>query len=373
MIKILNIISDSNIGGAGKSILNYLKYCNKKEYDVVTVLPKDSLLIPEIVALKARYIEAEHIADRSFDRHAIGALVKIIRREKPHIVHTHGNLSGRIAAKICGVRIVYTRHTVMPQSEKLKKGVGKLANKLMNECLSDEIIAVANAAKDNLVEVGIGKSKIRVILNGVEQVQLCTADEIADSKAKYGIEEDDFVIGILARIDERKGHKFIIDAIQVLIEQGINAKALIAGTGPYEAEIRKYVAEKGLQERVIFAGFIKDIRLVLAIMNVQVNASYGSEATNLALLEGMSLGLPAVVSNAGGNSGVITNGENGFLFAEMDALGMARCIKKLHDDHELYLKMSARALEIYDEKFTARGFAANLETVYDAMLGKRRH
>jgi len=368
MIKVLNIISDSNIGGAGRCVLNFLKYYDRKNFQVKVVVPRNSLLIPEIEKLDTEYIEADRIAEKSFDPQAVNQLMRIISNESPDIVHTHGSLSGRIAAKACGKKIVYTRHSVFPVSKKISKGPGRFFNKAVNEYLSDEIIAVAEAAKDNLTEGGISDKKIRVILNGVEQVMPCSEEENRETREKYGLSEDDFVIGIMARMEPYKGHKYLIDAAEILKNKGKNIKVLIIGTGSSEEELKEYTAQKHLEDTVIFTGFIKDVRRMLGVMDIQANASYGTEATSLALLEGMSLGIPAVVSDYGGNPGVITSGENGYIFRLKDSEDMAKYIEKLYDDKETYEYMKNKSVEIFNSKFTAQIYADNICGVYKSVM-----
>ncbi len=364
MIKVLNIISDSNIGGAGKCLLNFAKYCNRKEFDVKVVVPKGSLLTPELKKLECPVIEAENIADKSFDKKAVKTLMAVIKKENPLIVHTHGNLSGRVAAKLCGKKIVYTRHSVFPVSSRISHGLGKFVNKTMNEFLADGIIAVAEAAKDNLTEGGIDGRKIRVILNGVEAVEECSEKEKNETKLKYGIGSEDFVIGILARMEPYKGHIYLVEAAEVLRNKGYNIKVIMAGTGNCEDELKKAVREKKLEDVIIFPGFVNEIKGILSVMDLQANASYGTEATSLALLEGMSLGIPAVVSDYGGNPGVISNGENGFIFKQKCSGEMAKCIELLISDRQKYEYVSEKAKKIFAEKFTAKIYAENIENVY---------
>ncbi|MGL4790622.1 MAG: glycosyltransferase family 4 protein [Anaerotignaceae bacterium] len=371
MIKVLNIISDSNIGGAGRCILNFLKYCNKEKFEIVVIVPKNSLLIPEIKKLNTKVIECDGIAEKSFSKEGVKAIEDIIKTEKPTIVHTHGNLSGRIAAKKCKVKIIYTRHSVFPVSKKIK--LLKPVNKFLNEYLSNEIIAVAEAAKDNLTEGGINGKKVKVILNGVEAVTPSTPLEMEETKKKFNIEKNDFVIGIMARMEPYKGHKYLIEAAEILKKKHKNFKVLIVGTGDYTPTLQAYVKEKNLTDTVIFTGFIKDVRHVLSIMDLQANASYGTEATSLALLEGMSLGIPAVVSNYGGNPGVITHGENGYIFKLQDSEDMAKYMEVLINDQEKYKYMQKRSLEIFKEKFTAEIYTRNIENVYsDVAQGRCR-
>ena len=74
MIKVLNIISDSNIGGAGRCLINFIKYYDRSKFDIKVALPKGSLLIPELEKLNTEVIEVDGISDKSFDVHAIGKL-----------------------------------------------------------------------------------------------------------------------------------------------------------------------------------------------------------------------------------------------------------------------------------------------------------
>ena len=371
MIKVLNIISDSNIGGAGRCVLNFLKYYDREKFQVKVVVPRGSLLIPEIKKLDTCIIEADGIAEKSFSKEAVKNLKKIIQRENPDIVHTHGNLSGRVAAKLCGKKIIYTRHSVFPVSPKISKGIGKLVNKAVNEFLSDDIMAVAQAAKDNLTEGGISDHKIKVILNGVEKVKECTPEENGEIREKYGIQQDDFVVGIMARMEPYKGHQYLVEAAEILKNKGKNIKVLMIGTGVSESDLKKLVEEKKLQDTVVFTGFISDIRRMLGVMDLQANASYGTEATSLALLEGMSLGIPAVVSNYGGNPGVITHGENGYIFNLKDSKDMAKFIEMMMEDKVQYEYMKKRSVEIFEDKFTAEIYARNIERVYRGVLNKR--
>ena len=241
MLKILNIISDRNIGGAGRCILNFLKYYDRKKFAVKVVVPRGSLLKPEIEKLKTKVIEVDGIADKSFDRKAIGKLNRIIKKENPDIVHTHGTVTGRISGKLCGKKVVYTRHSVFPVSPSIKKGLGRMLNKYLNEFLADDIIAVAEAAKENLTEGGIAPEKIKVILNGVEPLQKASQQEMASMKEKYHISQKDFVIGILARLDAVKGHQYLIEAAQELKKEGRAFKVLIAGTGENEQTLKALV------------------------------------------------------------------------------------------------------------------------------------
>jgi glycosyltransferase involved in cell wall biosynthesis len=363
MVKVMNIISDTNVGGAGRVLLNYLRYMNKDKFSISVAVPRGSLLIDDLKKFEICIYEIDGIADKSLDFSAIKKLKDVIRRENPDIVHTHGSMSGRIAGRQCGKAVIYTRHSVFPVSNKIKHGPGKLLNKWINEHYADRIIAVSPAAKENLTDAGISPNLIDVIMNGVEPIQMLSAEERAAQRKRY-CDEDVFLAAILARIEDYKGHITILDAAKKLASKGLKFKILIAGTGSFEEQAKQHAQSLQLGETVSFLGFVKDVTSLLNVLDVQLNASYGTEATSMSLLEGMSIGLPAVVSDYGGNPWLIEDGKTGYIFKSKDADALAACLEKLICDKQLLLSMHDSCRETFYTKYTGQIFAKNTEDVY---------
>lgn len=370
--KIIEVSTDTNIGGAGKCLITLLKNFNYEKFDVKVILPPNSLLKPEIDGIGVGVIEVPGIAEKSLDFKAIKSLERIFRTEKPDLVHTHASMSARIAARRAGAKVVYTRHSVFPQPKRLTTFPGKQINGIINNYYSDSIIAVAEAAKDNLTDTGVSPKNIHVILNGVDGLKSVSEDEKRLIRHRFDVEDGQKVISIVARLEDIKGHDYFIEAAKMLIDEGFNAKFFIAGTGSYEGHLKNKVEKLGIGNKVIFTGFITDVDKLMSITDIQVNASFGTEATSLALLEGMSIGVPAVVSDFGGNPGVIKDGENGFVVAKQNTVALKKGIETLLKDDELYTKMSERSREIFNETFTSQKMTENTEDVYIKTIGKER-
>ena len=211
-IKVVEVSSDSNIGGAGKCILTFLKTFDREKFDVSVILPRNSLLKPEVEKYRVKVFEADNLAEKSLSLSAISGLKRLFKRLKPDVVHTHASMSARIAAKRCGIKIVYTRHSVFPPPASISKGIGKAINGFVNNHTADRIIAVAEAARDNLIATGVDPQKIEVILNGVDALVPCDADKIAELKKKYKIADGEKVAVMAARLNEVKGHKYFVGA-----------------------------------------------------------------------------------------------------------------------------------------------------------------
>lgn len=364
-IRVLHCISDSNIGGAGRLLLHLLRHFDKDVFDVTVVVPKGSALVPRIEECGIPVIETEHGRDASHDRGGIPELCGIMRRVKPHIVHTHSSLDARIAAWLCGVKCrIYTRHSVFDPPRRLTTFPGKQIAGAVNNTLATRIIAVAQAAADILTATGVREDKITVILNGVEPLTPSTAEESAALRRELGFADTDFVCGISARMEPYKGHSYLVETARAVCAVRPEAKFLVMGTGTTYEETMRLAREAGLDGKMVFTGFVTDVVPYYSIMNLSLNCSWGTEATSLALIEAMSLGLPAVVTSFGGNPGVIEDGVNGFLVPEKDSDAMAEAIVRIMGDPTLYDTLSAGAKTRFGEKFTAQAMTVQLENVY---------
>lgn len=374
MKRILNIISDTNIGGAGRVILNYLNYTDRSQFETLVAVPRGSLLKEPLEKAGAKVYEVDGMADRSYHKDDVKLLQTLIREVKPDLVHTHGALSGRIAAKRCHVPVVYSRHSAFPVPAKLRYPPGRWVNKLVNEHYADRIIAVSPATRDNLTDGGISPKKITVVMNGVAPVERISPEERAQLRSQLNIPEGCVVFGILARIEDYKGHLYLVEAARLLKERGVTGfRVLIAGTGAFEGQVAQAIEKDQVGDVVNMLGFRSDVAQLLGALDVQLNASYGTEATSLALLEGMSLGLPTVASDYGGNPWVIKDGEEGLLFPSRNAAALADAMERLIQDGALREAMGRRALERFQREFTGEVFARNTEKIYLDILKGANH
>lgn len=374
MIRVLNIISDTNIGGAGRVILNYLNYSDRSRFETLVAVPRGSLLKEPLEKAGAQVLEVDGMADRSYHREDVKALRALIGQVKPDLVHTHGALSGRIAAKRLGVPIVYSRHSAFPVPAKLKYPPGRWVNRLLNAHYADRIIAVSPATRDNLTESGVSGKKITVVMNGVAPVPPAAPEERARLRAALGLEPETVAFGILARLEDYKGHLYLVEAARRLKEQGrANFRVLIAGTGSFEETIAQAVEKAQVGDVVRLLGFWSDVPQLLNCLDVQLNTSYGTEATSMALLEGMSLGLPTIASDYGGNPWVVDCYHTGLLFPSRNAAALAETMAYMIDCPEERREMGRRAKERFLREFTGEVFARNTEQVYLDILKGARH
>ncbi|MBQ8400417.1 MAG: glycosyltransferase [Clostridia bacterium] len=365
MIRVLQILTDSNIGGAGRLLVNYLHNFDRSLFDMQVVLPEGAELIPLVEAEGYPVQTIENGRDRSFDMAAVGELKAIIRAYRPDIVHCHSSFSGKLAAWLCRVPgRFYTRHCAFPQPKKLTTFPGKQINGLVNNTLSTHIVAVAQAARDDLTVTGVDPKKITVIINGVEPMRQASAEEKLALRQSLGFMENHFVCGISARLEEYKGHTYLLQAAEKLRASHPRLRYLVIGGGSMEEALKAEADARGLSDIVRFTGFVYDVAPYYGLMDLSINCSIGTETSCLALSEGYSLGIPAVASDFGGNPYMVTDGWNGYLVPQRDPAALAEKIAVIADDPVLYGKLCTGARESYEKKFTAAAMTRQMEALY---------
>jgi glycosyltransferase involved in cell wall biosynthesis len=121
--------------------------------------------------------------------------------------------------------------------------------------------------------------------------------------------------------------------------------------------------ELGLNEKVVFTGFVEDVSPLMNVTDINVNCSIGTETSSLALSEGMSLGVPAVVSDFGGNCYMIKDGVNGLVYPQRDHSALADSILAL-SDKTLYKRLSENSLSRFRKELNAKRMAAETAAFY---------
>ena len=357
-IKVCHVLTDTNIGGAGTALVNLLTACDRERFAFSVVLPYGSAAAPLVEKTGTDIIFAHGIADRPAAPAAIPALTRIFRRLRPDIVHTHASLSARLAARAAAVPvIIMTRHCADP----LPRVFSAAGGILLRGCCT-RAIAVGDDAADALAACGFPRERIDVILNGTAPLREPTEAELDAAREKLGINKDDFTVGIFARLEKRKAHEVFLEAARLCTEKAPDIRFLVVGDGSRRTELEEMSRRMGLAERVRFCSFCPDIAPLMALCAANVNTSVPGEVSSLAITEGLSLGVPPVVSRCRGSE-LLTDG-CGIVTTPGSAESTADAVMRLYSDRGLQKELSAAARLRYAEHFTACEYAQRTEAVY---------
>lgn len=366
MIRVLNIISDSNIGGAGRVLLSYLKNADRESFEILTAVPRGSLLKAPLEALGGKVYEVDGLAERSYHRDDVKTLRALIREVKPDIVHTHGALSGRIAARQEGVgAVVMTKHCPAARGSV----AGRLGHAALDPMLSDAMIAVSETVGRQLTAAGTPRRLVTVVRNGITPVEPPTEQEETALRERFGMDKEHLWIGVAARLEPVKGVDLFLKAAELLAGRE-DLRFMIWGTGSMEETLRAQAAPLG--DKVRFGGFVSEIEQALSLLDVAVVSSR-SEAICLSAIEALSMGTPVVGFDVDGVSEVVREGETGFLAPPEDVSALAERILRLADDRRLRRQMGEAGEKMVRETMTARQMAREIEAVYRKTLKGAEH
>jgi glycosyltransferase involved in cell wall biosynthesis len=215
-------------------------------------------------------------------------------------------------------------------------------------------------------------NNVVTVLNGVDtrKVNLSYFKETSAVRESFGIPREDFVVGNIAHIRPLKGHRYLLQAAKIVIEDCPNTTFLIVGrekTREAREALEAQATQLGIREKIIFTGFREDAIRILAACDLFVLSSL-YEGLPVALLEAMALGKPPVVTAVGGIPEVVTDGVDGFLVQPKDYEGLANRIIALIRDGELRGQISGRAAKKIEEKFSLRDMIGRVEDIYNQVL-----
>ncbi|MBE6545848.1 MAG: glycosyltransferase family 4 protein [Ruminococcaceae bacterium] len=364
-MKVVEAISDTNIGGAGILLWTRLKHSDRKNIESTVLLPKGSALCHRFASIGIHTVEIDGCRDRSMDIHAIGGYRRVLKQLSPDLVNCHGCMSCRIAARLSSIPIsIYTRHCAYPPRYWQTTAIGKALICQGQQRLSHHIIAVAEAAKQNLIQMGTDPHQISVVINGVEGLRRLPLENRAQIRRQLNISPSAILIGMFGRLEPCKGHTILLQAAKELVEMSDHYHFLIVGSGSLEKALKHECATSGISSHFHFTGFAEDVSPYMNITDIVVNCSTGTETSSLALSEGMSLGLPCVVSDYGGNPYMVHHGINGLVYPTGNAHRLAEQLRELSTDPELYRKLSAEAYRRFCTELNAEHMTKETEALY---------
>ncbi|WP_128693636.1 glycosyltransferase family 4 protein [Methanoculleus taiwanensis] len=231
-------------------------------------------------------------------------------------------------------------------------------------------IQIGYAIRNSDLVIGISKSTcnagktisrrmdIETIPYGVDIQKFnptCNPDSI---KQCYGLESKTILFST-GRMVERKGFKFLVDALPLVLETDPNTILILGGDGPEKERLKKQVADLNLEEKVIFPGFIPDEEFPnfltasdVFILPSIVDRHGDTEGLGLVLVEAMACGTPVIGTNVGGITDIITHGYNGFLVPEKSSKDLAERIVEILSNPDLASYLNTNGLSTVQNEFS---------------------
>lgn len=297
-------------------------------------------------------------------------LVKIMRSEQFDVVHLHmlqATIIGTIGAKLArgrtGRTIVTKHYTPGPSHTGASTGVTRRSFQgldLFLTRLADRIVAVSEHVLRSLLEGGVPEERAVVIYNGID---LASFDREAQGEPTRLFPEEDFVIGTVGSLTQLKSQETLVEAFALIAADEPRMRLLIVGEGPEMQNLQTQGERLGIIDKVLFAGFRKDVPGVMKRIDIYVQPS-SYESFGIVLLEAMAARKPVIATAVGGMPEIVADGKSGFLVPHGDAAAISNVLRELMSDDDLRTKMGEKGRSIVSERFLIEHTVREYQKLY---------
>ncbi len=384
-MRVTHIITRLVVGGAQENTVATVLGLRRKPGVEVHLLsgptsgPEGSLEsefagIPDILTRVPELVRPVHPLK---DWLALGHLEKILREQKPDIVHTHSGkagILGRLAARRAGVPVII-HHIHGPSFGPFQ---GFLANWIFTAAeryaarVTTHFVCSAQAMTRLYLAAGIGcPERYTRVFSGFPLQPFLQATNDSALRAKLGLNENHFVIGKIARLFKLKGHADLVAAFQKILPQIPNARLLLVGDGILRNDIENQARALGLRDKVIFTGLVPpgEVPRYVGIMDCLAHLS-SREALSRALPQALAAGKPVVSCDFDGADEVCLEGETGFLVRTGDIASVAQRLLQLAGDAPLRERLGRRGQQFVRENFAVEQMVDTLYHLYQKLAAE---
>ncbi|MBN2302111.1 MAG: glycosyltransferase [Lentisphaerae bacterium] len=361
--KVLHIVISLNHGGLERQVVLLAGTRDRQNAGstFIACLDERGILADHLPPDVVKCVEARRNRF-PWDVAAVRNIRRIIKKEGIDIVHSH-NLAAQQYGALAAWGIashVNTQHGPNPHNDGWRD---RFKTRLLKS-RTDWFSGVSEDTRMVMIKRGIPQDRVSVIPNCVDVATFAPRSADSGVKHEFGMPQDALVVGTIARFTPEKNLLMLIEAFSKIVEKYPSVFLLIVGDGPDRSVIEKSVYDKGLDRRCMIVGFQTDVIPFLGVMDIFCLSS-ASEGISVALLEAGAMGIPAVVTDVGGNAEVVRSGINGLTVKSNDRDGFANALDRFCRDKSLRKEMGTQAREMVMERYSLDRVLVAYEGIYD--------
>lgn len=304
------------------------------------------------------------VPDRRATFHAFRRLTKLFAKRVPDIVHAnepHALTAAWLARANRVAPLVVSRRVGYPLSR------GWIAKSRYRA--ARRIIANSRWVAENVAACGIPQGQIVVIHEGVEVSAPLTLEERRSARRRWGISDNQPLLGCTSVFLADKGHEWLIRALAALQTEFPNCRLLLAGDGPLRPKLESLARDLGISDRVLFPGFVKDIDSVYAALDVFLLPSF-FEALNNSLLAAMALEVPCIAFAKGALPEIIEHQRSGLLVSGPDVAELRGAVARILADRAFAQQIGRAARERVQRNFSADWMVEKTLKLYEELRAR---
>ena len=312
-----------------------------------------------------------HVVDmRRFPFHpanaaAVAKVRRLLRRERPDVVHAHSSIGGvvaRLAAASRPVPVVYASHSLGAARRRGPRAVEQILGGL-----TTVMVAVSESERDEALSLGLdARLGIEVIPNGIDSSQVPTG---SDPRFSLGLVPGTPLVAMVARLAPQKDPVMFVEACADLARVVDDAHFLLVGSGPMQAEVDTAVSRHGLGPRWHQMTNVTDASPLMPHMDVLLHCS-AAEGLPYALLEAMLAGTAVVATDVTGNRDLVKDGRTGFLVPLGDPAAAARAVGFLLSNRAARERIEAEAEQRVIDRYSLEQMGASYQRMYQRLAAQ---
>ena len=289
-------------------------------------------------------------------------LISIIRKEMPDIVHLHSrrgaDVLGGLAARITGTRCLLTRRVDNPEN----KFIVGLKYRLFHH-----VVTISEGIREVLISEGVPSGKITCVPSAVDIDHYSVKCDREWFRKEFSLEENVQACGVVAQFIERKGHRYLLEAIPGILHEEPDSIFFLFGKGPMEEELRAICQNLGIEKKVIFAGFRKDLDRIMGCLDLLIHPAL-MEGLGVSLLQAAAASVPIVGTQVGGIPEIVMDGVNGYLIPKANPEAISEASLKLLRKPARAREMGLAGRRTVRERFSIRAMVNGNLSVYRSFL-----
>lgn len=363
--RILQLLATGGNGGAQESYTGLLLRLDRSKYEVRALSLSEGSAVQRLRRLGVTV----EVIEEPDDEAAIRSLAGWLRREEIDLVHAHmyrAEVVGTRAAVAAGVPVIMA--TVHSSRVRPPADVELLASLTPS---MDRLIVPSDAIEAKVRSEGRVGARFVTIPNGVDLSRFATPAPRCGIREELGIPPSAPLLGVVARLEAEKGHRFLLEAMPAILRSAPEARLLVVGEGSEADALSEQAAALGglVAARVCFTGRRDDVSAITAMLDVAVLPSL-REAQGISILEAMARRVPVVASAVGGIPEVITSGVDGLLVPPADPDALAEAVVRKLSDAALRRRIGEAGYRTVAERFSIDAQVRRTEAVYDEELAR---
>ena len=371
------MVVEAMLGGIRQHVCDIIKNLNQEYFQIYLIysdLRADDIFFKEkdLLSEYATLIRCNDMQRElgKQDIRAYNTLVRLFDEIQPDIVHCHSSkagIVGRMADKKCSIKkIIYTPNAYSfqnPDISSIKKQIYIVAERILSRHATTMTINVSKGEMQQAISHKVDKeNKFTLIYNGIPQIELPDKNYMRD---KLNLCKDRYYVGVTARCAQQKDPMTFLNIAEKIIAKMQNVEFIYIGDGPMQQEMKQWITEKNLENKIHMLGFRTDAAEIVGVLDIYLSTAL-YEGLPYSMIEAMRAGIPLIATDVVGNNEIVADGINGILFPAKDIKAGANAVIRQIEAEQIKKK---NVVKSFEERYSLKHMLNSTEYIYELCVG----